>query len=159
LAHAFEVNRRILPEGYRQENRVYGLMNYIKSLDRIAHGPSEPAMAAFPAHRLFYGGQFNMIHSSCDRAKEIIQFHIDRCRDILNILDDKPASIEEIAIRHFPLSRLTGTGRRLAQTEILAHLEIMEECGDICWAGVNGDKVQPTGSETCLSVIGAHLSG
>jgi glyoxylase-like metal-dependent hydrolase (beta-lactamase superfamily II) len=157
LAYAFEVNRRILPEGYRQKNVVYGLMNYIKSLNRIAYLPSQPLQATFPAHRLFYNGQFNLIHSSSDRAKEIIRFHIDRCRDILNIIDNKPADIEEIAIQHFPSSLLTGTGKSLAQNEIMAHIEIMEECGDICWAGENRDTAQHTGSNKYLSIIGAYL--
>ena len=157
LAHAFEVNRRILPEGYRQKNMVYGLMNYIKSLNRITYLISQPLQATFPAHRLFYNGQFNMIHSSSDRAKEIIRFHIDRCRDILNIIDNNPAGIAEIATQHFAPSLLTGTGKLLAQNEVMAHIEIMEECGDICWVGENKDIAQHTGSNKCLSIIGAYL--
>ena len=33
LASSFEANCRILPEGYRPKNTVYGLLNYIKSLN------------------------------------------------------------------------------------------------------------------------------
>ena len=157
LTYAFEVNHRILPERYQQKNIVYGLMNYIKSLNKIVSLTSQPLQATFPAHRLFYNGQFNLIHSSSDRAKEIIQFHIDRCRDILNILDNKPASIEEIAIQHFPASQLKGTGKSLAKNEIMAHIEIMEKCGDICWTGENRDIVQHTGSNKYLNIIGTYL--
>lgn len=157
LAYAFELNRRILPQGYRQKNVVYGLMNYIKSLNKIASLTSQPLQATFPGHRLFYNGQFNIIHSSSDRAKEIIQFHIDRCRDILNIIDNKPTGIEDIAIQYFLPSQLAGMGKSMAQDEIMCHIEIMEECGDICWAGENKDLAQHTGSNKFLDIIGAYL--
>ena len=156
LVSAFKVNRRILPEGYRRRNDVYGLMNYIKSLNKIAYLASQPLKAAFPAHRLFYKGQFQLVDSA-GRAKEIIQFHIDRCRDILRILDGKPAGIGDIAMQHFPPSRLAGMGRPMAKNEIRAHVELMEECGDIRWAGENRDMVQNTGTSNCLSAIEAYL--
>lgn len=157
LVYDFEVNRWILPERYNTKNVVYGLMNYIKSLNKIASLASQTLQSTFPAHRLFYNGEFNIIHSCSHRAKEIIQFHIDRCRDILNITQNKPAGIEEIAIQHFPPSALAGTGKSMAQDEIMAHLEIMEECGDICWVGENKDIAKPTGSNKFLSTIAAYL--
>ena len=136
---------------------VYGLMTYIKSLNKIARLTPQPLQATFPAHRLFYEGQFNMIHSSSDRANEIIRFHIDRCRAILDIIDDKSTSIEEIAIQYFPPHLLKGMGKTMAQNEIMAHIEIMEKCGDICWVGGNGEVVQHTRSNTCLSIIEEYL--
>ncbi len=157
LAYAFEVNCQVLPERYRQKNVVYGLMTYIKSLDKITHLSSQPFQAMFPGHRLFYNSQFNIIHSSSSRAKEIIQFHIDRCRDILKIIDNKPAGIEDITLRYFPPSMLAGMGKFMALNEIMAHVEIMEECGDICWVGENKDVVQHTGSSNFLTVMGAYL--
>lgn len=156
LAYDFELNHRILPEEYRQRNDVYGLMNYIKSLGKIARLDSQPLKAAFPAHRLFYNGQFNLFDSA-ERAKEVIQFHIDRCRDILRIIDGKPTDIEDIIARHFPPSLLVGMGKSLAENEIRAHLEIMQECGDICWTGESKELVQSTGSGNYLDVIGSYL--
>lgn len=157
LAYAFEGNRRVLPEGYRQKNVVYGLMNYIKSLNKITCLTSQPLQATLPAHRLFYNGQFNIIHSSSDRAKEIIQFHIDRCRDILNIIDNKLTRIEDIVPQHFAPSLLVGMGKLMALNEIMAHIEIMEECGDVCLAGKKKDIAQHTGSNNFLTVMGAYL--
>jgi len=157
VVYAFEVNRRILPERYRRENTIYGLKAYIKSLGRIANLTSQPFQATFPAHRLFYRGQFNLIHSSSDRAKEIIQFHIDRCRGILDILDAKPAGIEEITEQHFSSSLLKGTGKLVAQNEVMAHVEVMEESGDVCWVGEGRDMVQRTGSSNFLRTIGEYL--
>jgi len=157
LVYAFESNRRILPKGYRRRNDVYGLMNYIKSLSKIACLNSQPFKAMFPAHRLFYNGRFNLQDSS-ERAKEIIQFHIDRCRDILRIIDNKPTGVADIVVQHFPPLRLAGFGRVLAENEIRAHIEIMEACGDIRWAGENKDIVQRTGTSNYLKAIGAYLN-
>ena len=155
--YAFQVNRRILPEGYNTENKVYGLMVYIKSLNKIASLPSQPFKATFPAHRLYYGSKFNLIHSSADRAREIIQFHIDRCTDILRIIGGKPTGIDDIAIQHFEPELLAGEGKLAARNEITAHIEVMEECGDVRWVGENRDTVQDTGSKNYLGFIGAYL--
>jgi len=156
LSGTFEVNRRILPDSHSYENRVYGLINYIKSLYKLAGLTSQP-MAIFPGHRLFHNGEFNLIHSLCGRAREIIQFHIDRCRDILRIIDSKPAGLEAIAVQHFSDSSLSGSGKLMAQDEVMAHVELMEKCGDVCWVGKDRDMVQRTGSNNFLDVIGAYL--
>jgi hypothetical protein len=42
-----------------------------------------------------------IMDSLCGRSREIIQFHIDRCRDILRIVDNEPAGPDEIAFQHF----------------------------------------------------------
>jgi len=156
LAYAFSVNHRILPEEYRRENDVYGLMNYVKSLNKVANLRSQPLKATFPAHRLFYNGRFNLFDSR-HRAKEIIQFHIDRCRDILKIIDSKPTEIKDIVVQHFPPSRLAGMGKWLADNEVRAHLEIMEECGDIIWGIAGKDVIERTGTSNCLDTIGPYL--
>jgi glyoxylase-like metal-dependent hydrolase (beta-lactamase superfamily II) len=156
LAYDFKLNNMILPEEYRQRNAVYGLMNYIKSLNKIAYLAAQPIEATFPAHRLFYNGRFNLIDSS-ERAKEIIRFHIDRCSDILRIIDGKPSGVEDIVAQHFPPSRLAGMGKALAENEIRAHMEIMEACGDIRWAGEKKGIVQRTGTNNCLRAIEAYL--
>ncbi len=156
LVYAFAVNRRVLPKGYRRRNDVYGLMNYIKSLSKVACLNSQPLKAMFPAHRLFYNGRFNVLDSS-ERAKEIIQFHIDRCRDILRIIDNKPTGMADIVVQHFPPSRLAGFGRVLAENEIRAHVEIMETCGDVCWTGENKELVQCTGTSNYLKAIDVYL--
>lgn len=156
LAYAFEVNMRILPEEYRQTNDIYGLMNYIKSLSKIANLRSQPLKTTFPAHRFFYNGRFNLLDSS-QRARDIIRFHIDRCRDILKIIDSNPTSIKDIVVQHFPPSRLTGMGKSLAENEIRAHLEIMEDCGDIIWERRSKDIIKGTGTSNCLDRIGSYL--
>ncbi len=93
------------------------------------------------------------------RAREIIRFHIERCRDILRIIGSKPAGLDEIAFQHFSASSLAGVGKLMARDEVMAHVEVMEKCGDVCWVGEKRDRVQGTGSNNFLEVIGAYLSG
>jgi glyoxylase-like metal-dependent hydrolase (beta-lactamase superfamily II) len=156
LESAFRVNRRILPKEYRRTNNIYGLMNYIRSLSKLVGLSYHPLNATFPAHRFFYNGRFNLLDSR-QRAIEVIQFHIDRCREILKIIDNNPTSIKDIIVRHFPPSRLAGIGKSLADNEIRAHLEIMEEYGDIQWERGWGDIVKATGTSNCLDRIGSYL--
>ena len=152
-AHIFETNRRILPKRYQQRNTVYGLMAYINSLSKLSSLDENRFSATFPAHRLFYHGQFNLIHSTADRAREIIRFHIDRCSDILRIVKDQPRGLDEIAVEHFLPSQLEGSGKLMARSELTAHLEVMESSGDIRWVGENSDLVEHTGSYNCLETI------
>jgi glyoxylase-like metal-dependent hydrolase (beta-lactamase superfamily II) len=156
LSSTFEANRRILPDSYRKENTVYGLINYVKSLHKLAGLTPQPT-AIFPGHRLFYNGGFSLIHSLYGRAREIIQFHIDRCSDILRIIDTKPKRLDEIASQHFSASSLVGSGKIMARDEVMAHVEVMEKCGDVLWVGEDRETVQSTGSQNFLNVIGAYL--
>jgi len=156
MAHMFEVNQNILPEKYRKTNSVYGLLNFIKSLSNIARLRSRPFEASFPAHRLFNNGRFNLIDGG-QRARDIIRFHIERCRDILKIIDGRPADIGEIVVKHFPPSRLAGVGKWLAENEIRAHLEVINDCGDIIWRRGRKDVVESLGTSNYLDTLGAYL--
>jgi glyoxylase-like metal-dependent hydrolase (beta-lactamase superfamily II) len=156
IANIFEVNQKILPERYRKTNSIYGLLNFIKSLSKITNLRSSAFEATLPAHRLFYNDRFNLLDAR-QRAEHIIRFHIGRCRDILKIIDGRPAGIEEIIIKHFTPSRLSGMGKSLAKNEIRAHLELMEDCGDIIWRHRGEDIVEPTGSTNCLDTIASYL--
>lgn len=156
LSYFFEVNNGILPGSYRKTNSIYGLMNFIKSLSKIEYFRARPFEATFPAHRLFYNNRFNLLDAS-QRAREVIQFHIDRCRNILEIIGGKPTGIGEIVVKHFPPSRLKGTGQWLAENEIRAHLEVMNDCDDIMWQSGNKDIVTPTGTNNCLDTLGSYL--
>jgi hypothetical protein len=133
-------------------------MNYIKSLRRIAGLASEPFPLTLPAHRLFFNNQFNLIHNASDRAREIIRFHMDRCEEILEIAGKPPSTLEDIAARHFQPRLLKGLGKNLAVDEISAHIEILEECGDVQWTGPEKDSIQPTGTNNFLDRLGVYLS-
>jgi hydroxyacylglutathione hydrolase len=157
LSDTFEINRRILPDSYSQENTVYGLINYCNSLHTLTELSPQPA-AVFPGHRLFYGGKFNLIQSLSGRAREIIRFHIDRCRAILRIIGRKPTTLETIIHRHFSKSSLAGAGILMARNEIIAHLEVMEASGDVRRIGEAKDTVEALGSENYRDVLTAYLN-
>ena len=116
--------------------------------------PGQPFPATLPAHRLFYGGQFNIIHNSVARAREIVRFHIERCSAILKIVARQPVKVEEIARQYFEASQLAGSGKHMAFNEMRTHLEIMEECGDVRWAG---ELVQATGTRNFIAGIETYL--
>jgi glyoxylase-like metal-dependent hydrolase (beta-lactamase superfamily II) len=157
LCKEFMSNRSILPEQYRRENTVYGLLNYVKSLGKIIRLNSPPLEAAFTAHRLFFKGRFNIIHDPSLRAREIIRFHIDRCLEILRIAGNGPVDINTVVIRHFSSGLLKGIGKQLAHYEIIAHLELMEESEDIRWVGDNKDLIESTGSQNFIDVFKKYL--
>lgn len=149
----FKVNRRILPPEYQDRNTVYGLLNLLRSLHRI--GSFDTGLAAvFPGHRMFHNGRFNLIDSVSQRASEIVRFHVERCRDIVDVVSEKSLSVDEITKRHFPPSRLRGTGIMAARSEILAHLEVLESTGDVRRVE---DLFQSTGSSNYVAVIEALL--
>ena len=78
-------------------------------------------------------------------------------RDILKIIGSKPTGLDEITFQHFSASSLAGVGKLMARDEVMAHVEVMEKCGDVCWVGENRDRVQRSGSSNFLEVIGAYL--
>jgi glyoxylase-like metal-dependent hydrolase (beta-lactamase superfamily II) len=157
LALAFEVNCDIFPDDYRQGNRIYGLMNYIKSLNRIAYLETQPYPITLPSHRLFFENRFNLIHDSSARAREIIRFHIDRCSSILDIAANGAATVEDIALRYFQSRLLKGPGKFLALNEISAHIEVMEASGDIIRTGENREVIEPTGTAHYREELGRYL--
>ena len=73
------------------------------------------------------------------------------------IIDGKPAGLEEIEIQHFHGSLLVGVGKLMAQNELMTHVETMEKFGDVFWVGENKDRVQWSGSNNFLDVIGTYL--
>jgi hypothetical protein len=116
-----------------------------------------PFPITLPAHRLFFNNQFNLIHNASKRAEEIIRFHMDRCMDILEIAAQPPSTLEDIATRHFPPRLLKGVGKNLAINEVSAHIEILEDCGDVQWTGPEKNAIQPTGTKKFLDRLGNYV--
>lgn len=152
MARTFEINRPILPAAYRGQNRFYGLMNYLESLRRVGSSPSTASLTALPAHRLFWEGRFNLQRVQ-DRVREIIEFHMDRFRAILEIASHGPVGIDHICGKHFTAAQLEGFGRLLARNEVIAHLEVLESFGDVIWDGRPEGSVRATGSHRTIEAI------
>jgi len=128
----YYVNRRILPDGYGGNNDAYGLIAYINSLYTLKTQCIDVDLL-LPGHRLFEKGKINCLKPS-ERAAEIILFHQERCKDILNILGNRGLKLDEIALELFEPRLRKGWGRFMSQREVMSHLELLSICGDIEWA-------------------------
>lgn len=138
-------NRRILPEGYGGDNGAYGLIAYIGSLDKLQKQCRETQLL-LPGHRLFEKGKPNYLRPA-ERAAEILRFHIERCGNILRILDGLVLDLDEIATELFDPRLRRGYGKYLSQREVMSHLELLAVHGDIEWVDGSKFSSRTTGSE------------
>ena len=158
MEDTYRKNRRILPEEYCHRNDVYGLNTYLRSLQKLMLLDNDRFEATFPGHRLFYNGEFNLIHHTRERTKEIIGFHSERCSDIIRIVREQPGNLDYIADHHFQPSQLAGSGRLMARNELMAHIEVMESCGDVHRINGKANVIEHTGSYNFLNTIQSFLS-
>jgi glyoxylase-like metal-dependent hydrolase (beta-lactamase superfamily II) len=119
--------KQSLPVEYRDENRWFGLATYLRSLRPIVD--LGPDVGVMPAHRLFNKGAFNF--DSSLRAGEIIQHHASRLGHILEAIGGQPTSLESITQRIFERRKLAGLNLFAALTEVVAHIEFLQEAGDL----------------------------
>jgi glyoxylase-like metal-dependent hydrolase (beta-lactamase superfamily II) len=135
----------VINPDYTEPHAVFGLRRYLKSLKKLAEiARLSPDILVLPAHRLYYNDQWNGIRLA-DKVDELLQHHIQRCGAIIEILNSKPKTADEIAREHFEERLLEGFGSFMAANEIISHCELLINSGDI--VAVNGDKYSATGSE------------
>ena len=138
-------NRRILPTGYGEDHEAYGLIAYIRSLDKLQKQCRDTELL-LPGHRLFEKGQPNYLRPA-ERAAEILRFHAGRCGNILRILDGRVLDLEQISIELFDPRLRRGFGKYLSQREVMSHLELLAVHGDIEWVDGSQFTSRATGSE------------
>ena len=145
--------RSVLPEAYRGDNQIYGLKALLRSLLRVAAiGDSQPGgIAVMPAHRAYYRGQFNLV--GLERATEIVEHHVSRCHDLVDILRLGPRDLPSLTRDHFSHRELDDNNFFLAMTEVMSHVELLVETGDVSidggpGAGELGGLVQWNGRES-----------
>ena len=132
---------RDIPAAFSNPSNAYGLEIYMKSLKTIFDLGEERAV--LPAHRLYNRGQFNLI--SVDRAGEVISHHGDRMAQILRRLADRPVGLEEVTHGVFEQRKLTGGNLFMALSEVVAHVEVLQDFGDVEFT--DESKLRRTGSE------------
>jgi glyoxylase-like metal-dependent hydrolase (beta-lactamase superfamily II) len=121
----------ILAPTYPDAKKIYGLLRYIRSLGQLKRiSQRQSAGMVFPAHRLFYQGEWRTIDIAC-RIEALLEHHVQRCAAILDILRSGPKTAEQIAREHFEASLLEGFGHLMAANEINSHCELMLEAGDL----------------------------
>ena len=148
----FDIVRAALPDKWTEAQQLFGLRAYIRSLRKIGEmtGPLEDILV-LPAHRLYYRDQFNVVELK-RRLEELVQHHVDRCRDFARILSSGPKSLEEVATAHFRPELLKGHGISLASDEVVSHCELMAASGDVVF--MEDGKIASRGTENFLSLIG-----
>jgi hypothetical protein len=144
--YAAEIKQR-LPVAYHDEDRSFGLVTYLRSLQKIAH--IGPDIGVMPAHRLFSKNQFNF--QSLLRAGEIIEHHASRLSGILRTIGPGPASLEAVTRRTFERRKLVGLNLFAALTEVVAHIELLEDAGDL--QVTEEHRLVRTGSENYRQLI------
>jgi len=142
----YDLTKGVLPPGFSEAQQVYGLRAYIRSVKRMMDiGRQFPDILVLPAHRLYYNQRWNEMDLTA-RAREMVEHHVQRCGDIVRIVEDGPRTAEEIAREHFEPRLLKGMGMRLAINEVLSHCELLHASGDtlrledgrICATGSTG---------------------
>ena len=141
--------RDSLPPAYRKKNQYFGLKTFMKSLKRVA--AMAPDISVLPAHRAYFHGKFNL--TGVERAQEILEHHHERCYDLLDLIRKDTADMESITRRHFSSRHLEGPNFQMALSEVISHVEFLQEVGDIEMVGKDGTHVRWTGSENYGRVI------
>ena len=116
-----------LPEAYRDANDIYGLKALLTSLKRMAE--LEGDITVLPAHRAFHRGIFNPI--GVERATEIVEHHRERCHELTEVMKTGPKDLVTITREYFSDRELEEQNFFLAFTEVMSHIELMQESGDI----------------------------
>ena len=146
--------RSVLPEPYRDDNRIYGLKALLRSLLRVAAMGDH--IAVLPAHRTYHRGRFNLV--GLRRAGEIVDHHIHRCHDLVDLLKQGPRDLVALTRDHFSHRDLTDSNFFLAITEVMSHVELLVETGDVSiegglGAGESGGRVRWNGTESFPAFI------
>jgi glyoxylase-like metal-dependent hydrolase (beta-lactamase superfamily II) len=151
LESHFAIIKPALPEKFEEAQELFGLRAYIRSLKLLkAVAGATDRILLLPSHRLYSQDKWNHLDLS-DRIDEIVQHHIDRCRDILRIVNASPKTTQEIAREYFEPSLLKSYGIHLAVNEIKSHCELMAISRDVVLS--EDGKVLSTGSENFRSLI------
>ncbi|MCE2462626.1 MAG: hypothetical protein J4F46_01720, partial [Dehalococcoidia bacterium] len=146
--------QNILPEGYQGGNGYYGLKVYLQSLSKVLSLGDD--LTVMPAHRAFYRGKFNPI--GIRRAREIIEHHQERFHHILDLLRNGPLAMEDITRKHFSGHHLEARNYYLAFSEIVSHIELLQEVGDVDMVGGEKGLVHWKGTEHFARFIDGLLT-
>ena len=130
---------RDIPAEFSDPAASYGLEAYMRSLKTVLDLGEDRAL--LPAHRLYNRGKFNFA-SAARRAGEVINHHGRRMEQILRRIDDRPTGLEEVTRGVFERRKLIGGNLFMALSEIVAHIEVLQDLGDVEFAD---SKLRRTG--------------
>ena len=141
--------RNNLPSHYQDPGDSYGLLTYLRSLQRVAD--LGPEVAVLPAHRLYNNHKFNF--QTTQRAADIIRFHARRLGRILVTAGPEPQPLEDVTRLTFERRKLEGGNFFAALTEVVAHIELLQDTGDLEVLADN--RLRRTGGENYQELLRA----
>jgi len=106
---------------YSEYNRTNPLGDYLHSLEKVSR---LPASIVLPGH----GEPFTDL---AKRSAEIIQHHVEREMQIMNLLDERPQHAYSVAQQIFGDRWKSNEARRMALAETLSHLEYLRINGQV----------------------------
>ncbi len=128
---SFELLNKVLGSDNQKMENAFGLKAYLRSLKKMKLiGKTAIEGIVLPGHRVFFHNQWNDINLDT-RVDEIINHHIERCGDIIDIIDGSEKSIPEIVIEYFDESTIKGLGFNMGMNEITSHLELLVKSQDV----------------------------
>lgn len=139
--------RQHLPEAWHRAGEHYGLATYLRSLFRVlALGEG---LVVLPAHRLMHRGRLNLLTTL--RAREIVEHHIQRLRRILSLVAGGRRTVEEVTRALFTPRQLADGNVWPAITEVVAHVEFLQQAGDL--EITHEGHLIPTGTERFVQAV------
>ena len=142
-----EAVREAVPGEYRDSGDCYGLTSYLKSLGKVL--ALDYYTTVFPAHRLYTHGRFHI--RNLRRAKDIVRHHVRRLERIMAIVSEGADNVPKITEKLFPARKLSGGGFYAAVPEVVSHLELLADIGDVI---VDEDaRVRRSGTDNFYSAI------
>lgn len=127
VAMSYNSLQSSLPSAYQGGNKIYGLIALLASLKRMA--TLDGNLTVLPAHRAFHRGKFNPI--GVERATEIVEHHRERCYELIEIIKRGPIELAVLTQQYFAHRELEEHNFFLAFTEVMSHIELMQESGDV----------------------------
>ena len=122
---------------------------YLKSLGKAL--TIDRHTTVFPAHRLFNHGRFNI--RNLQRGQEIVRHHVRRLEQVMEVMAEGADTPVKVTEELFPPRKLTGGGFFAALSEVVSHLELLVDMGDI---QVSRDgKIRRNGTDSFHSEIEA----
>ena len=142
----------VIPEEFADSAECYGLESYLKSLGKVLS--MDYHTTVFPAHRLYTHDRFHI--RNLRRAQDIVRHHVRRLERIMGIMGEGADTVAKVTEKLFPPRKLSGGGFFAAVPEVVSHLELLADAGDVL-VGDDG-RVRRSGTDNFYSAIEAMTS-
>ena len=116
-----------LPLRYHNADHYYGLAQYLESLKMVVDLGED--VAVLPAHRFYNRDRFNFINTR--RASTLMEHHAQRLGNILARIGSNSVGLEQLTRGIFERRKLMSGNLYAALTEIVAHVELLQDTGDL----------------------------